>query len=104
MMAEPSTCTVYGRIRNSMNEIVPNAEIAAQISHADVLNQKNFYVTNKTVTTTTSENGYFELELIRCSEYAASYTYNFTISFDDMSHIVRDKMIPTQEFVAFKDL
>lgn len=102
---EPLICTVCGRLRNSLNEVVANATVQAEVSNADVLAEKNFFITNKAVQTTTDSNGYFEIELVRSSEYEASYTYNFIFTLDsNTAHVVRDKTIPDSDSIEFKDL
>lgn len=80
---DPDTCIVWGYYLDLSGNAVSGATVSVQL----VRDKKEYKeaasnIIEKKVSTTTDVNGYFELDLIRSSEFEGSGTYKLTITLD----------------------
>ena len=81
----PATCTVWGYLKDVFGNKLSGATVQVTLSKSDgeYFEAASHVILKKTLSTTTDANGYFELELIRSSEFEnadVEYTLKITDS------------------------
>ena len=101
----PNTCIVTGYVLDPSGVGLGSATVSAIPVNPKIINNKNFIVGNQTVSDMTDENGYFELTLIRTTEYSPEVTYDFTIKPKAGNFLVyRNISVPDVETIDFDNL
>lgn len=102
---QPDKCIVNGYLLNSLGIAQASAIIEANPLASGFITDGNYYIVTKKVSATSSSTGYFELELIRSSEYKTAMKYDFKITLSNGEiYYVTNKTIPDLAQVDFNQL
>ncbi len=103
--ADPKICIIAGYLRDPNNKLLFNTKVRATLLAEGYLDGKNYWVSSRTVTAVSSEDGYFEIDLIRSSEYKTPTRYRFVVEVSaSEKYTVGDFTVPDLDFVDFDDL
>jgi len=104
----PDICLVNGYLLDANTNPISGAIIEANIvtTSGEFIDLANYWVTGNKISTTSNSNGYFELILIRSTEYVGTVVYDFTITESDSTnqYVISNRIIPDQTTADFRDL
>ena len=102
---DPATCVVNNYLKDANNQAMVGVTIEVTPSNSDYISNKNLYIIEEPITTTTRSTGYWELTLIRSSEYDQEVTYDFKFTpSSGKAYYVKNKLIPNSDTIDFDEL
>jgi hypothetical protein len=101
-----SKCIVWGVVQDLKGNVIQNVKVSAVQTDTSAVPVKNFQITGYTaIDTYTDANGYWEMDLIRSSQYTPNQKYNFKFQMPDGSLIEKLSLtIPDLDSQEFNSL
>ena len=102
---KPDTCVVWGYVLDMNNAVVADAIINVKFVKKYDLENDAFIISYTPQSVTTNINGYFEIELIRSSEFTEEGYYNFNIVYDaDTNKKFSNRIVPDEDSKNFWEI